>query len=54
MHAKWHRTYREVKYYEDDASFLIIAKGRYVEHFNNACDLEVLGNIYQNKELLNA
>ena len=43
----------EVKYYEDDASFLIIAEGRYAEHFNNVCDLEVLGNIYQNKELLN-
>ena len=24
------------------------------EHFNNACDLNVLGNIYENKELLNA
>lgn len=44
----------EVKYYEDGASFLITAKGRYVEHFNNVCDLEVLGNIYENKELLNA
>ena len=22
------------------------------EHFNNACDLNVLGNIYENKELL--
>ena len=24
------------------------------EHFNNACDLNFLGNIYENKELLNA
>lgn len=44
----------EVKYYEDGASFLITAEGRYAEHFNNVCDLEVLGNIYQNKELLKA
>ena len=43
----------EVKYYEDDASFLIISEGRYAEHFNNVCDLEVLGNSHENKELLN-
>nr|DAK13397.1 MAG TPA: YopX protein [Caudoviricetes sp.] len=42
-----------VKYYEDGASFLIIAEGRYAEYLNNVSDLEVLGNIYQNKELLN-
>jgi yopX protein len=42
----------EVKYYEDGASFLIIAKGRYAEYLNNVCDLEVLGNTHQNKELL--
>ena len=42
-----------VKYYEDGASFLITAKGRYAEYLNNVSDLEVLGNTYENKELLN-
>lgn len=41
-----------VKYYEDGASFLIIAEGRYAEYLNNVSDLEVLGNTYENKKLL--
>lgn len=36
----------------DGASFLITAEGRYAEYLNNVCDLEVLGNTHQNKELL--
>lgn len=43
-----------VKYYEDGASFLIIAEGRYAEYLNNVSDLEVIGNIHENKELLSA
>lgn len=43
----------KVKYYEDGASFLITAKERYAEYLNNVSDLEVLGNTYENKELLN-
>lgn len=43
----------KIKYYEDAASFLITAKERYAEYLNNVSDLEVLGNTYENKELIN-
>lgn len=43
----------EVKYDEDGVSFLITAKGCYAEYLNGVYALEVVGNIYENKELLN-
>lgn len=43
----------EVKSYEDAASFFVVAKEHYMECLDDVYDLEVLGNIYENKELLN-
>lgn len=42
----------EVKSYEDAASFFVVAKEHYMECLDDVYDLEVLGNIYENKELL--
>ena len=42
----------EIKYYENGAGFLITAKGRCTEYLNSVYVLEVLGNIHENKELL--
>ena len=43
----------KIKYYEEAASFLIAAKEHYAEYLNGVYDLEVIGNIHENKELLN-
>lgn len=43
----------EVKYFEDSASFFIRAERHYLEYLDDVYALKVLGNIYQNKELLN-
>ena len=43
----------EVKSYEDAASFFVVAKEHYMECLDDVYDLEVLGNIHKNKELLN-
>ncbi|WP_107776048.1 YopX family protein [Campylobacter concisus] len=43
----------EVKSYEDAASFFVVVKEHYMECLDDVYDLEVLGNIYENKELLN-
>ena len=42
----------EVKSYEDAASFFVVAKEHYMECLDNVYELEVIGNIYENKELL--
>ena len=42
----------EVRYFEDSASFFIIVKGHCRECLDDVYALEVLGNIYENKELL--
>ncbi|QPI03655.1 hypothetical protein G5B95_08335 [Campylobacter concisus] len=42
----------EVKSYEDAASFFVVVKEHYMECLDDVYDLEVLGNIYENKELL--
>ena len=42
----------EVRYFEDSASFFIIAKEHCRECLDDVYALEVLGNIYENKELL--
>lgn len=42
----------EVKSYEDAASFFVVVKEHYMECLDAVYDLEVLGNIYENKELL--
>ncbi|WP_149710781.1 YopX family protein [Campylobacter concisus] len=44
----------EVKSYEDAASFFVVAKEHYMECLDDVYELEVLGNIYENKGLLNA
>lgn len=43
----------EVKSYEDAASFFVVVKKHYMEYLDDVYDLEVIGNVYQNKELLN-
>ena len=43
----------EVKSYEDAASFFVVAKEHYMECLDDVYELEVLGNIYENKGLLN-
>ena len=42
----------EVKYYEDSASFFVRAERHYLEYLDDVYALKVLGNIYENKELL--
>lgn len=42
----------KVKSYEDAASFFVVVKEHYMECLDAVYDLEVLGNIYENKELL--
>ena len=42
----------EVRYFEDSASFFIIAKEHCRECLDDVYALEVLGNIHENKELL--
>ena len=42
----------EVKSYEDAASFFVVVKEHYMECLDDVYDLEVLGNIYENKGLL--
>lgn len=42
----------EVKSYEDAASFFVVAKEHYMECLDDVYELKVLGNIYENKELL--
>lgn len=42
----------EVKSHEDAASFFVVVKEHYMECLDAVYDLEVLGNIYENKELL--
>ena len=37
---------------KDAASFFVVAKEHYMECLDDVYDLEVLGNIYENKELL--
>lgn len=42
----------EVKSYEDATSFFVVAKEHYMECLDDVYALKVLGNIYENKELL--
>ena len=42
----------EVRYYEDSASFFVRAMKHYLEYLDDVYALKVLGNIYENKELL--
>lgn len=42
----------EVRYYEDSASFFVRAERHYLEYLDDVYALKVLGNIYENKELL--
>ena len=42
----------EVKSYEDAASFFVVVKKHYMECLDDVYELKVLGNIYENKELL--
>lgn len=42
----------EVRYYEDSASFFVRAVKHYLEYLDDVYTLKVLGNIHENKELL--
>lgn len=42
-----------VKWDKDAASYVLKAKNHYNEYFNEVDNLKVIGNIYENKELIN-
>ena len=42
-----------VKWDDSSASYVLKAKNHYNEYFNEVDNIKILGNIYENKELLN-